>query len=351
VAAPDPARVAALVPELGQLLLVGFDGTTGDGNAELERLLCETRVGGVLLFGRNVVDPDQVAALTRFIHERGRACAGRAPLIAIDAEGGSVMRLGPVAGYTPTLSADELGQANDVALTELEGRRIGAVLRAAGVDWNLAPVVDVSLNPANPVIVGIGRSFSADPVMVTDHARAFTRGLRAGGVLTTLKHFPGHGSSFGDSHRGFVDVTETANLSVELQPYRALIAEQLADSIMTAHVFNRTLDPRDPATLSRPTIAGLLRGQLGYEGVVVSDDLRMGAIEQHYGLGDAARRAITAGVDVLLIARDRLPDEGSAAAAALTALREALACGRLPAARVADALARVRGLRSRAGLP
>ena len=351
VAPPDPARVAALAPELGELLLVGFEGTTGEGNAELERLLCETRVGGVLLFARNVVDADQVAALTRWIHERGRTCTGRGPLVAIDAEGGSVMRLSPVAGYAPTLSADELGQANDVTLTELEGRRIGALLRSAGVDWNLAPVVDVGLNPANPVIVGVGRSFSADPVMVTEHARAFVRGLRDGGVLTTLKHFPGHGSSFGDTHHGFVDVTDTANLDAELYPYRALIAERLADSIMTAHVFNRTLDRRDPATLSRPTIAGLLRGQLGYDGAVVSDDLRMGAIEQHYGLGDAARRAITAGVDVLLIAQDRLPDDRSAAAVALAALREALAGGCLPPGRLVDALARVRDLRTRAGLP
>lgn len=343
---PDPARLAALSPALGQLLLVGFEGTEADDPA-LERLLCQTRVGGVVLFARNVVDAAQVARLTAGLGGQVLACGGRPLLVAVDAEGGAVMRLGPTAGYTPTLSAEELGRANDVALTELEGRRIGAMLRAAGINWNLAPVVDVGYNPGNPVIVGVGRSFSADPGIVTDQARAFVRGLRQEGVLTALKHFPGHGSSFADSHRGFVDVTDTANPDVELLPYRTLIAERLADSVMTAHVFNRRLDRRYPATLSRATLTGLLRDQLGFAGPVVTDDLRMGAIEQHYGLGDAAVLALMAGADILLVANDRLPDGGSAAAVVMSALQHALAEGRLDPERVAAALERVSALKDR----
>jgi beta-N-acetylhexosaminidase len=211
--------------------------------------------------------------------------------------------------------------------------------------------VDVGYNPANPVIVGEGRSFSANPLLVTSHARAFIRGLRAEGVLTALKHFPGHGSSFADSHRGFVDVTDTANLEVELLPYRMLIAAHLVDSVMTAHVYNGRLDRRHPATLSRPTVTGLLRGELGWRGVVVSDDLRMGAIEQHYGLDDAALLALQAGVDVLLIADDRLPDARSAAQLTVDALRRALESGRLPVETVEAALARVDALRARAAGP
>lgn len=341
---PDPARLAALEPDLGLLLLVGFTGTEGPGNAELERLLCQTRVGGALLFGRNVVDAAQVAALTTWMRDRARACTGRRLLIATDAEGGQVMRLGPRAGYEPTPSHQELGDANDFTMTELEARRIARMLRAAGITWNLAPVVDVGYNPANRVIVGTGRSFSGNPALVTAHARAYVSGMRAEGVLTTLKHFPGHGSSYGDTHDGFVDVTETANQDLELAPYRALIAERGVDSIMTAHVVNRWRDQRHPATLSRATITGLLRRDLGWDGVVVSDDLRMGAIDQHYGLDAAVVLALQAGVDILLVAEDRLPDGRSAADVALSAIRTALTEARLGPARLAASIARVRAL-------
>jgi beta-N-acetylhexosaminidase len=299
------------------------------------------------LFGRNVRHAQQVAALTDGIAARARGCAGRPPMIAVDAEGGRVMRLGSAAGYTDTLSHRELGETGDLALTELEARRIGGRLRRAGIHWDLAPVVDVGYNPANPVIVANGRAFGAEPATVIAHARAYLAGLHEAGVLGALKHFPGHGGSYADSHLGFVDVTETAHPSVELEPYRALLAGGAVDSIMTAHVFNRRLDERHPATLSRPTVTGLLRERLGWRGVVVSDDLRMGAIEQHYGLDEAAVLALEAGVDVLLIADDRLPDGRSAAREAVDALRRALERGRLSPGTVEAALARVDALRAR----
>jgi beta-N-acetylhexosaminidase len=345
--APDPGRLEALEPELGSLLLVGFHGTDATDNADLEALLCQVRVGGTVLFGRNIVDAGQLARLTGALLDRAAACTGRKLLVAADAEGGNVMRLAPSAGWPGTFSAQELGQANDFVLTELEARRIGRMLRAVGINWDLAPVVDVGYNPANPVIVGAARSFSANPRLVAEHARAFVRGMRAEGVLTALKHFPGHGSSYGDSHRGFTDVTATAVPDVELVPYRALIDEGLADSVMTAHVFNRRLDAQRPATLSRATISGLLRGELGFAGPVVSDDLRMAAIEEQYGIDEAAVLALEAGVDLLLIVDDRLPDGRSAAAAALAAIRRALATGTLEPARVQAAIDRVRAFRAR----
>jgi beta-N-acetylhexosaminidase len=345
--APPPEQFDALLPRLGELLLVGFDGTQGEGNTELERLLCETRAGGVLLFGRNVTGREQVRHLTEWISARARACGRRPVLVGVDAEGGRVMRLGLEAGYTATLSHRDLGDAGDLVLSELEARRIGGRLREAGIAWNMAPVVDVGYNAANPVIVGAGRSFGADPVQVTAHARAYLAGMHAAGLLTVLKHFPGHGSSFGDSHHGFVDVTDTARPELELAPYRGLMAEGVVDAVMTAHVFNRRLDGRYPATLSRATISGLLRGELGWDGVVVSDDLRMRAIVQHYGLGEAAVLAVDAGVDLLLIGDDRLPGGGSAAQVALMALRDALRQGRLAPVTVEAALARLDALHAR----
>jgi len=345
--APDGARLTVLERELGSLVLVGFHGTDAADNPELSRLLCDLRVGGVLLLGRNIVDSDQLSRLTGALTAQASTCTGRKLLVAVDAEGGNVMRLAPRFGWPATFSAQELGESNDFVLTELEARRIGAMLRAVGINWDLAPVVDVGYNPANPVIVGAARSFGANPQQVTEHARAFVQGLRAEGALTALKHFPGHGSSFGDTHRGFTDVTDTAVPELELAPYRALIADGLADSVMTAHVFNRRLDDRYPATLSRPTIDGLLRGVLGFKGVVVSDDLRMGAIEKQYGIGEAAVLALDAGVDVLLIVDDRLPDGSSATQLALAAIREALAKGSLDPARVEAAVDRVRAFRAR----
>src|SRR5881397_4093616 len=343
---PDPARLAALEPELGSLLLVGFRGTDIAGNADLDKLLCEARVGGTVLLSRNIVDSDQLARLTGALAQRAAACTGRKLLVAADAEGGNVMRLAARAGWPATFSAQELGETNDFVLTELEARRIGTMLRAVGINWNLAPVVDVGYNPANPVIVGAARSFGANPLLVTAHARAFIQGLHAEGVLTALKHFPGHGSSYGDSHKGFVDVTDTAVPELELAPYRALIADGLADSVMTAHVFNRRLDERYPATLSRPTVSGLLRGVLGFKGVVVSDDLRMGAIEKQYGIGEAAVLALDAGVDMLLIVDDLLPDGSSATQLALAAIKRALSNGTLDPARVEAAVKRVRAFRA-----
>jgi beta-N-acetylhexosaminidase len=344
---PDPTVLARLEPDLGRLLLIGFSGTALDGNDELERLLCDVRVSGVVLFGRNITGADQVRELTDAMTDRVRSCGVRPLLIAVDAEGGRVMRLGAQAGFTPSLSHRDLGDENDFAATELEARRIGGLLREAGINWNLGPVVDVGYNPANPVIVGLGRSFGANPALVTEHARAWMSGMRAAGILTALKHFPGHGSSFDDSHLGFVDVTATARPEIELVPYRALIAEGLVDAVMTAHVFNRTLDVEHPATLSHRTITGLLRRDLGFRGLVVTDDLRMGAIERHYGLGEAAVLALEAGADLLLIADDRLPDGASAALTALAAVRRALRRGRLAPERIAQALARAEALTER----
>jgi len=226
---------------------------------------------------------------------------------------------------------------------------MGDAIRAAGINWNLAPVVDVAVNPANPAIVALGRSFSADPARVAAHAQAFIEGMHDAGVLTALKHFPGHGSSQADTHAGFTDVTDTADLRLELAPYRALIAENLADSVMTAHVFNRGLDPWDPATLSRYTVARILRGQLGYRGVVVSDDLLMGAIVKHYGIEEAAVDALAAGVDVLLISQNSLNSQPRAVQRAIAAVEAAVAQGSLSRSRVVAALDHVAALRRRLG--
>jgi beta-N-acetylhexosaminidase len=340
---------------LGELLLVGFGGTQVEGNEEVRALVCDFKVGGLILFerdartgeARNITGPEQVRQLTADLQALARECAGRPLLIAADNEGGLVMRLSTRVGYLPTPPPRELGEAGDVAATALESRRMGATLREAGINWNLAPVVDVAINPLNPAVVTLGRTFSSDPQQVIAQARAFIQGMHEAGVLTSLKHFPGHGSSRTDSHHGFVDVTETADLKVELEPYRALIKEKLADSVMTAHVFNRGIDFFYPATLSRYTIGRYLRGKLGYKGLVVSDDLLMGAIRQRYGLEEASVLALQATVDVLLISQNQGKVERGSAERVIAGIRQALAAGRLSPKGLAASIERVRALRSR----
>ncbi len=349
-----PERTAPPLP-VADLLLVGFPGTQVEGNDEICALVCDVKVGGVILFEReaatgaprNIVSAEQLRRLTSDLQALALRCAGRPLFVAADNEGGAVMRLSARLGYLPSPSARELGAAGDLVLTELEARRMGGTLREAGINWNLAPVVDVAVNPANPAVVAPGRAYSADPDRVTAQARAFITGMHEAGILTALKHFPGHGSSRADSHVGFTDVTDTADLRVELAPYRALIADGLADSVMTAHVFNRGLDPWDPATLSRFTVNRILRGWLRYRGVVVSDDLLMGAIIRHYGLEEAAIMALAAGVDVLLISHNTGRAEERAAQRVVAAVERAMAEGKLSRARVAEALAHVDALRSR----
>jgi beta-N-acetylhexosaminidase len=340
---------------LGELLLVGFGGTQVEGNDEVRSLVCDMKVGGLILFERdarsgdtrNISSPEQVRQLTSDLQTLALQCTGRRLLIAADNEGGAVMRLSTRLGYLPTPPPQALGDAGDPAATALESRRMGATLREAGINWNLAPVVDVAVNPLNPAVVTLGRTFSSDPQQVIIQARAFIQGMHEAGVLTSLKHFPGHGSSRTDSHHGFVDVTDTADLKIELAPYRALIKEGVADSVMTAHVFNRGLDPWNPATLSRFTIKRYLRGKLGYKGLVVSDDLLMGAIRQQYGVEEASILALQASVDMLLISQNQGRVERGAAERVIAAIRSATTDGRLSAKALAISIQRVRALRSR----
>jgi beta-N-acetylhexosaminidase len=312
-ATPSEAEQLSLEDAVGQMLMIGVRGTEVD--EELEVWLKELAPGAVILFDydgpsggeqpRNIVSPEQLTALTAALQR----ASPRPLLIAIDAEGGFVNRLKQEYGFDVQLPTHLTLGAGAPSRTESLAAASAAQLSELGINWNLAPVVDVNVFPDSPAIGRWERAFSDDPALVADHAAAFIRAHRDADVVSTLKHFPGHGSAVGDTHLGVTDVTESFVREDELAPYRALIDDGYDDAVMTAHVVNRNLDPSArPATLSRPIVTGLLRGELGFDGVILSDDMQMGAILEQYSLEAAVLEAIKAGVDVILIANQNTYD-------------------------------------------
>lgn len=355
-AAIPPAATA--IPEspysakIGQMILGGFDGLTVAPGDPVGRAVAAGHLGNVVLFEtgpdgglRNIQSAAQVTTLDAGLQQ----LAPTALLIATDEEGGEVARFDPRHGFPPTVSEQYLGEQDDTALTARYAGSMAQVLASVGVNLNLAPVVDLNVNPDNPVIGALGRSFSADPAVVTRQALAFIDAMHADGILCTLKHFPGHGSSTADSHLGFVDVTNTWS-PTELEPFRNIINAGKSDAIMTAHIFNARLDPDYPATLSHATITGILRNQLGYDGVVLTDDMQMGAIANYYGFEQAIELAINAGADIISIASTTISG-GDAGGRAFAAIADAVAAGRIPAARIDESSARIQRLKQRIGHP
>jgi beta-N-acetylhexosaminidase len=334
------------------MVLAGFRGTELNPGNPILADIRERHIGGVILFDydvpsrspvRSIESPSQVRDLTGALKE-----ASPYPLfIAVDQEGGKVSRLKENFGFPATVSQQSLGKRNDPAATRRAAEETAKTLAGCGFNINFSPVVDLDINPKNPVIGGLERSFSADPSIVTEHALEVIKAHHARGLLTTLKHFPGHGSSRDDSHLGFVDVTETWD-RLELEPYEKILATGLCDSVMTAHIFNSKLDPSLPATLSVRVIEGLLRGELRFNGVVISDDMQMKAISARYGLEDAVLLAIGAGVDILTFANNSVFDP-DIAASAIGIIRKAIQSGRIRPERIDQSYARIQRLKTQLG--
>ena len=321
------------------MLVFGFQGTHIGDDPSLCDTIRRDALGGVILFGKNLRTLPQTARLTAGLQALNRDTL----LIAIDEEGGRVDRLAKLKTIPPTPSAREMAHLPPQKRERL-WRAMAANLKRLGFNLNFAPVVDLAINPQNPVIVKKGRAFGNDPGQVAQLAKSFIRIHHAAGLLTTLKHFPGHGSSRSDSHKGFTDVTRTWH-ATELAPFQKLIDAGCVDLIMSAHIFNAKLDPRKPATLSSKVLTGLLRERLHYDRVIVTDDLQMGAITQNYSLEEAIAGAIDAGADLLLF--------GNQLAHPVTADRvidiiaSLLASGRIEAAAIHRANARIRSLKAR----
>ena len=341
----------SLIDDVGRVLWHGFPGPSV--TPELHQQIARGEIGAAIVFKRNLVTevvagpvPQEVTDLAALV-ELHRALHAAAPrdlplLIAVDQEGGVVQRVrAPATQWPPMLALDNHPAGDDVALARAVGEALGRELCALGFDVDFAPVLDVHTNPHNPIIGdrALGRTAAA----VIRRALATAAGLAAGGVLACGKHFPGHGDTATDSHLALprIDHGQERLDAVELAPFAAAAQADLP-MLMTAHVVYAALDPTVPATLSPAVVTGLLRQRLGYRGVIVSDDLDMRAIADHFGVGDAAVRAIRAGCDVLLLCRDAAHQAEARAALIVAGERDAELRRRL-----GESAARVRTMAAR----
>jgi beta-N-acetylhexosaminidase len=284
-----------------QQLIVGFEGCVVDENHPTAKKIRAREVAGVILFLPNVQSPSQVRHLTQQLRTYADQANLQDFIIGIDYEGGTVKRLPEHLGFPKRLSAQRVGSLS-YADAKIEAEHMADTLVQLGFNLNFVPVVDLNLNPMNPILGQRERCFSADPEQVVAYAKLFIDAHRERGLACVLKHFPGHGSSTGDTHVGFVDVTDTWQ-EKELLPYQQLL--QGADDrvmVMTAHVVHRGLDPKGlPASLSKSITTDLLRDKIGFRGKVIADDLQMRAISDHYSLEESMQLAIDAGADYLIV--------------------------------------------------
>lgn len=302
-----------LQEKISQLFIIGFEGSDLSEDSEILQLVREFNPGGIILFDKdmvhhqpvhNIKSPEQVLNLTSELQN-----AAKTPLfIGIDQEGGIVNRLKPEYGFPETKSHAELGKQDDVQETFHEAKIIAETLFAAGINLNFAPVVDLAKNENSSIIAKKERSFGQDPELIIRHAEAYIKAHDEHHIITCCKHFPGHGSAEGDTHFGFVNVTDTWD-ETELKPYEHLISKDMCPMIMTAHIFNNHLDEKLPSTLSKKVLDDLLRKKLQFNGVVISDDMQMKAISDHYGLKEALKLGFNAGLDIFCFGNNLLKEQ------------------------------------------
>ena len=287
--------------KISQMIMVGFSGTSATDTTLINDLQSRG-VGGIILMGGNIISPAQLQQLTTELQSQSQV-----PLfISIDQEGGRVARLKETNGFLSTYTAYEIGTFyNDESKTRNWAGLMAGWLKDGGININLAPVADVDINPTSPAIGNLDRSFSRIPDTVFYHANLFIDEFHQKNIFNTLKHFPGHGSAATDSHLGFTDITTTWADS-ELVPFQKLIQNGYSDFIMSGHLYNANLDQEYPASLSYNVLNGLLRDSLGFDGLIITDGMFMGAITNNYSFDEAVTLAIIAGNDILLYTTNTL---------------------------------------------
>ncbi len=331
--------------KIGQMLLIGIP------KAEVDPLVLEEvragKAGSIILFEKNI--PKGTAsftALKKIIWTYQQAAPTKL-LVAIDQEGGKVNRLKDKYGFARSITAQDMGKSANLDSVRFYSESTAATLTGLGFNVNFAPVVDLGVNKDNTVIYKAGRSFSANPDTVALMAEEFIKPHRRLGVITVLKHFPGHGSSMADTHFGVADVTKTWT-SAELIPYQRLISAHQADAVMSAHIVNKQLDPSGlPGTLSKRILDSLLRKQMNYDGVIFSDDMQMQAIAKQYGLEEAIRLSVNAGIDILCFSNNIQDSENRTVNKVHTIIRTMVEKGQISRERIDKSYHRIKDLKAR----
>jgi len=283
--------------KIGQMIMIGFNGTSFNSESfdPLRSYIKNGEIGGIVFLAGNVTGKYQVK---QFISNIKKIRTETPLFIGVDQEGGNVARLNAKKGFRYFPSAKKTADTKNLNQAYGSYLQMAKTVKGAGFNLNFAPVVDLNINPESPAIGHYWRSYSADPKIVTKYAEQLIKSHRKVGLLTSLKHYPGHGSAKEDSHFSFVDVTNTWNKN-ELIPYQDLIKKGLVDMIITAHIYNANVDKVYPASLSKEHIQNNLRNKMGYDGVVITDDLQMGAIKDQYEIKAAIIAAVNAGSDIL----------------------------------------------------
>lgn len=335
---------------IGQMIMIGIgDFNLVDANLPIFKEIKSGKVGGVVLYEKNILFESPKPELALLV-ETLQKNASTPLFISIDEEGGWVSRMKTRYGFPKNVSAQYLGDMNNLDSTRYYAQQTASLLNSFGINMNYAPVVDVNLNPKNPVIGKIERSYSGDYEEVISHASIVIQEHYRNGVIPVLKHFPGHGSSKSDTHLGLTDVTDTWQFE-EIYPYSTLINNGEVKAVMTAHIVNKVLDDaKNPATLSKRVVTDLLRGFLKYDGVIISDDMQMGAINNEYGLREAIRLSLLAGVDILMFANN-VSDENRISASTVHAIiRDLVFEGIISKDRIKSSYERIMKLKSEIGL-
>jgi beta-N-acetylhexosaminidase len=337
----------SLDEKIGQMIMIGInDRKSLPANDSLIAEIKSGKMGGIILFEKNISNTNSAAALKKFIADM-QNYASTPLFMSIDEEGGKVHRLKEKYGFVSMPSAGYLGNLNRIDSTIYYTIRLATELKELGFNLNYAPCLDLATNPNNPIIAKVGRSYSADPAIVSAHAAASINAHHTQGVKTIVKHFPGHGSSMSDSHLGIVDVTNQWNI-IELLPYKTLIDSGYIDAVMTAHIINEHLDASKlPGTLSKVIVTDILRTMLGYKGVVFSDDMQMYAISKNYGQENAIKLSILAGVDVLVFGNNVTITDRIKASEIHAIIKKLVMSGEIPESRINEAYERIMELKNK----
>ena len=302
------ASDSILKQQIGQMLVVGFRGTELSPDNHIVSDIQQLNIGGVILFdydgpsksyNRNIVSVRQLKKLNQELQN----LTNEKLIISIDQEGGLVNRLKPKYGFPASVSAEKLGKLNNEDSTKYYANLTAGTLKNAGFNVNFAPCVDVNINPNCPIIGGKERSFSGDSKLVFNNANWWLQEQQKMGIIGCVKHFPGHGSAETDTHLGTTDVTKTWK-EEEILPYQELIKAGNTHMVMTSHIYNANLDEKYPATMSKAILTGILREQLKFEGVIITDDLAMGAMVKNYSFEEILEKAINAGANLLCLSNN-----------------------------------------------